>query len=218
MRVVLLAVVAFLITTTVHAQGFSAGARSGIGLWKGEVYNEWTFSNEVQGQTLWEKEVFLRYETKGHLAFELGVNQVETDYKGVVYGLCGTGLPANYSYISDRSIIEKYYGINLRVQYGLSCPHVPRLRNYPGIAISPTIRVMEDEASLRNVSTAGVSDGGKITTTTNDLKMQLGFEDVIRYQLSKHVDIHSLITYKYIVGGNVLQRAFAFQAGLAYRF
>jgi hypothetical protein len=180
-------------------------------------YNLETHEDESRDLTVWEKELYLRYETQGNLAFELGVNQLAAETDGVVFGICPVGLPDPYSYTVDRKIRDQFYGLNLRMQYALRCAHMPRLTNYPGVLLSPTLRVSDDDQLVRTI-TQGSGSENWVTTTTRDVWMQFGIEDMIRYQVGRHLAVHSILSYKFIVGNNQLQRGFAAQAGLAYCF
>jgi hypothetical protein len=213
MKVIIVSVL--LLTTTVsQAQRFSAGMRSGIGLWKGSIYNNGQPQGYVERNTTWEKELFIRYESGRHFAYEVGVSTVNGVQQGVPYGFCGTGGSMFTESINAIKVNEQYYSLNLRIQYGINCKHIRGLSNYPGVAIAPTLQVYETKYLLSDGMREYYSD----SYNNKAVVMQYALEDMVRYQVSKHVDIHSIIACRFNNNGSLLKHAFTMQAGIAYRF
>ncbi|HRO42742.1 MAG TPA: hypothetical protein PL009_07890 [Flavipsychrobacter sp.] len=130
-----------------NAQQFSAGVRTGASKWMDKKEGK-CFSSSGQNTT-WDKEMFVRYNTKGKFAFEAGMghyafsNQVtRTDY-GCVYDA-----NANIAAMYAHDVYEKSQNLewNLSAQYDLSCPALQEkcplmknLKSYVGVVVSPTL-------------------------------------------------------------------------------
>ncbi len=203
MKNLLCAALLLLLSTSIYAQHFSIGARTGVGKWSGMEYGD-----AENGRILWEKEVFGRMAVGKHFAFELG-------------GFRQDGKPYSYyedyidthrtATITSREWKNTFYGLNLRVQYHLGHARIKGLHNYIGIVLSP-VKMMEHGSYTEYVTATR-----ETTTLGNDFSAygwQLGLEDMIQYRLSNNLAFHLLLSYRNgIVYQNDLSAAWSTPGG-----
>lgn len=215
MKALLLAALLGLPTLSI-AQSWSTGLRTGVGCYNGKSFSTETYGYEKAHKYAWEKEAFIRYDAKNKLGFEAAINHISEEYVGESYGWCGVGLPATFQ--TGTRIKDDYYGLNLRVQYKLpGCPMMKRLSHNPGVAITPTLRTSQTRDVYYNTASDSysTSDG---YPRRYEMGVQFGVEDLIRYQLCDHMDVQTLVGYRFNPGGMVLRHGFTTQIGVSYRF
>ena len=198
----------FLSVINANAQSYSLGLRSGASFLRGD------YGSRVAGgarTTVWDKDVFARYESKGHFAFEIGMStfKLEAPLYDIDYGFGNDyRLVANYKK-------STFYAVDLRIQYGFACSRSKRLMNYPGIIISP---MQEDLAEYTEVQ--NIVSGTTSTTRYTDQNVGIagGLEDLIRYSLTKHIQLNGLASYKWSTLQEQVRTCFSAQLGAAWKF
>jgi hypothetical protein len=218
MKAILLAAL-ISIPSIATAQSWSAGMRTGIGCYNGTSYSK-NVEGEKAHQYAWEKEAFLRYDTKKGLGFEVGLGQTTEKFNSVVD--CGS-IASSDVIQSGTNTRNHYYGLNLRAQYTLpscpsmgNCPLMSRLSHSPGVVVAPTLIASETSDIYHHTT----SDSYTSENIRNEKKLniQVGIEDLIRYNINKHFDLQNLVGYRFNPGGTILRHGFTTQLGLAYRF
>lgn len=176
------------LTNEANAQHFSVGARTGVGT----LIEVRKGTKDVQNIT-WDKEIFLRYETKRRLAFETGITHYKYDYPidlrdGLEYANLDFA-PSPYEFIEGSGTVNAY-AINLSAQYDISCPflkdHCPvfkNLRSYIGINLMPTI-----SSGSQSITSRRKSDGTIFTeesTSPASIDFQAGVSHTLVYTINK---------------------------------
>lgn len=135
----------FLCTVTaVHAaqaQQFSVGFRTGVSTW-GDRQESKSFDRKDYDLS-WDKEIFLRLETKGKFAFEAGMGHYSIGQRSEIRQESLGGSNHTILVVRDRS---QHVEWNLSAQYEISCPTLQdkcpllkKIRSYAGVIISPTL-------------------------------------------------------------------------------
>ena len=208
----LLLALALLSATIAGAQQFSVGARTGIGLWRGSAYDsEMGLPNGNTLQSLWEKEIFFRLEPVGRFAYEAGFMHFAAE--GSKFLGCPVG--GAETYLESGTIRHRYYGLNLRAQYNLSGPQMKKLSHFAGVALTPQLHVAATTDRFSNMST---EESYIVQSNIYEASFGFAIEDMLRYRLSNHFDLHSLIACRGNVNSTLLVHGFTMQLGAAYRF
>lgn len=172
------------------AQGISAGFRTGIG-------NTMNISRMSEGiiDKHWEKELFLRYETKKRLALEINGTQYNDAEAGIWHS---TGCIVDYEPIltfesPTRENLLTYTSYNmldmsLGVQYDISCSYLqekcPMMKNFRSF-----------------IGVAAVGTYGKVTTRSTDRSLSDG--DITTTErtgsglYNLHIGVNHTLTYSF---------------------
>lgn len=150
--------------TGVIAQDISLGARTGI--------SRFLDIKEISSGALyktWDKELFLRYHTKGRFAFEAGgmrYNVSYNDYPGE-FTICWGDVPETHTILIGNNV--KAVEINLSAQYDISCgyirEHIPFLNNlHSFIGVNASIT----HSKTSQINTNQAYSDGKLSNTFNE--------------------------------------------------
>ncbi len=157
-----------------HAQNLSAGTRLGASYW----LQDQPKLQEAQGQHIsFDKAVFLRYETKGRIAYEIGVNhnRLKTAY--------ATG-GFNPAYGGTFYYTTNYTSFNTSFQVDVSCPHfkacpvLKKLKVYTGVSLSYMII---DEKKVKPAS----ESYPEIRGSHSEPAIWAGLNNTMNYELNK---------------------------------
>lgn len=165
------------------AQGISAGLRTGVG-------NTFDITSVKEGtkHNYWEKQLFLRYETKGRLAFELNTTQYNYTFDEVPR-ILQTFAPMDHEPLALK-IQNNNIDFGLSVQYDLSCPFLqdkcPLLKNfrsYIGVAAVAILNERTEIATNRYYSDGRVAESRIRQTSINDI--QFGLNHTTKYSFNR---------------------------------
>jgi hypothetical protein len=188
-----------------------------MGFWGVKAYNQNTFRYEETKKTLGQHQVYARYEFSDAFALEGGVGVISTETSGEVFGLCGTGLPAEYDFISGNRYREQLYALDLRVMFSPSFMHWGRLSNELGVVIAPGIATSETLENVVEVRTDGITEH-ELSSTDSRTSIQLGVEDQLRYRIGNHIDLFGIGGFRVQEGARLFYNGVYTQVGLGYRF
>ena len=196
---------------------WSAGIRTGIGFWGVNAFNENTFQYEETKKMLWQQHVYARYELSKEFALEGGVGGISTETSGEVFGLCGTGLPDEYEFISGNRYREQVYTLDLRVMFCPSFLHWGRLSNELGVVVAPGIATTETLENVVEVRVDGMTEH-ELSSTDSRTCIQLGLEDQLRYRIGNHIDLFGIGGFRIQNGARFFNNGVYAHVGLGYRF
>lgn len=210
---------------SVNAQQFSLGFRTGASYWMDKQEGK-CFSSAVDGQnTTWDKQLFVRYKTRGKIVLEASMGhyafknrQVSTEYE-CIYG------ENNITAMTARNIYEESQNVewNLSAQYDLSCPALKEkcplmkhLKSYMGVELTPTWS--------RTTTKIGSDESLLSSETNNEWSLWAGLSHTLIYDISDRVYITSALRFqidpnKFIDKSGVIRNAdsrLGFQMGLGY--
>ncbi|MCB9044812.1 MAG: hypothetical protein H6550_01610 [Chitinophagales bacterium] len=198
MKLITTTLLAALLCGSLYAQSFSAGLRSGIGKTLDVAkINEGTINNT------WDKELFLRYETKGRFAFEAGATQyIFTRNNSDSYVNTIICFPADdYYYKYERvSQFNKYNVIDfgLSAQLDLTCkgmqqcPVLKNMRSFVGVYGS-----MGYAYTTTTYTDRSYADGMEVNRILEDkypYNVTLGLNHTLKYTINK-MYITSVVAY-----------------------
>lgn len=176
-------ILALAIVQNAAAQGVSAGFRTGVG-------NTLDVTSVKDGirHSYWEKQLFLRYETKSRFAFEFNTTQYNYGYHQTPLML-QTYFPLDYEPLS-LEIQNHNIDFGLSVQYNLSCPFLqdkcPLMKNfssYLGITAVAVLNERTEIATNRYYSDGRVAESRVRQTNIND--MQFGINHTTKYSFNR---------------------------------
>jgi len=175
----------------VQAQNLSGGFRTGASMWKGQNEGK-CFGNSAHNAT-WDKELFVRYQTKGKLAFEAGMGH----YAATASYAQPEGPYPAVGEIPYYIAAEKSQNIewNLSAQYDLTCPALAakcplmkRMKSYAGVILSPTLS--------RNTTERKPVDNYNLQsreTTVDDWALWTGLSHTMIYNLNEQLYVTSSV-------------------------
>jgi|GEM_PF-1667081 len=229
------AVIASILFTTalVSAQDFSVGARTGLGK---TVVTDRISDGDMK--STWDKEFFVRYETKGRLAFEAGATQYSYQRAGIWHN---SGCIVDYEplyfeaptsrnllTVTDANIID----FSLGVQYDISCPamkekcpFMSNLHSFIGANVIGKYAGIETRQVNKRISDGSVYENNYTDRSLYDI--QLGLSHTLTYDI-KRVYVTSIVGYAVSIstgifygnwGGNnwPVDSRFSTRIGLGYR-
>jgi len=221
---------ALLSATAIMAQQYSAGLRTGTGYLIPQKNNEFltnTFSNHYS----WEKEAFVRRESKKHWAFELAISHSNSggNSSSNSYSTCGVyeGGPLGTRY--GQTFISSY-AVNLSVQYKIafgifkSNPVLRHIRSYAGIRLSPTWMTVKGNYHFDPT----INSSAYAYNQEDHTRVLWGsFIHTFSYDVTRHLSFSSLAAFS--ISGDYFGRYMAWpaeqprgkislQLGAAYRF
>lgn len=176
-------ILALLIVQTAGAQGISAGLRTGVG-------NTFDITSAKEGikHNYWEKQLFLRYETRGRLAFEFSTTQYNYTYDEAPQ-ILETFAPMDHEPLALR-IQNNNIDFGLSVQYDLSCPALQdkcaimkNFRTYLGVTAVVILAERTEIATNRYYSDGHVAESRIKQTSIND--MQFGINHTTKYSFNR---------------------------------
>lgn len=187
--------VALLLITLINvsAQDISSGLRTGIG----STFSAKELCNS-QNTLTWDKEAYIRYETRGKLAAELRFQHYRTSEEDNSYQILYQEYDQPYTYTHHRAnTIRDYYSASFSAQYDITCPylknHCPIMKNmsnYLGLDINLTA-----SNSTYISSTQRDSDPNFYTYIDNRgvnlTRLSVGISHTVFYKLNKNFNINS---------------------------
>ncbi|HTM66723.1 MAG TPA: hypothetical protein VL093_10410 [Flavipsychrobacter sp.] len=173
------------------AQQLSGGFRTGVSHWMDQQKGK-CFTNSVDGQSLtWDKEIFVRYQTKGKLAFEASMgqyafNNIRTDAN-------------NYGGYYDVHLKERSQNLewNLTASYDVTCPEMnacpmmKHLKSYLGVVFTPTLTRYTTELKYREVNDVATYTSAE--SRRDDFSIWTGLSHTLVYELCDHMYISSAL-------------------------
>lgn len=200
MKLIITTFLATLALQSAMAQDFSVGLRTGIG-------NTLDVKQLRSGpiERVWDKELFVRYETKGRLAFEAGATQYNYQHAGiwdnsgciVDYEPLYFDAPTSENLITTTNV--NMIDLSLGVQYDISCiflkekcPIMKNMRSFVGANVIGKMANVETRSVDRRIS-----DGQVNETVYRDFGMQdihLGVNHTLTYSI-KRVYLTSVVGY-----------------------
>lgn len=219
---------AFLVLTAfvgVRAQQISGGFRTGTSYWMN--VGDGQCPGDAVGKNLsWDKEFFIRYNTKGKLAFEFSMGHYATKSSYVPKETDQFSIP-EYRTLNIRERSQNLEW-NISAQYDAtcacmqSCPLLKKMKSYIGIVVTPTLSRMETQLNYVD----GVSEGSLKSTTTSrdDFSVWTGLSHTLVYNLCERMYISSAVRLQVdpntLFDGELPETArngrFGFQLGLGY--
>ncbi len=176
-------ILALSIVQNAGAQGISAGLRTGVG-------NTFDITSAREGikHNYWEKQLFMRYETKGRLAFEFSTTQYNYTYDEAPR-ILETFAPMDHEPLALK--IQNYnIDFSLSVQYDLSCPVLQdkcalmkNFRSYIGVTAVAILNERTEIATNRYYSDGRVAESRIRQTNIND--MQFGINHTTKYSFNR---------------------------------
>lgn len=200
MKLILTTILATLALQNASAQDFSVGIRTGLG----KTMDVSRISAGTIDNT-WDKELFVRYQTKRRLAFEVGGTQYNYQRAGIWHnsGCIVNYEPLYFSAPTSENLITttnvNMLDLSLGVQYDISCNALkdkcPLMKNLSSFIGANVI------GKMANVETRSVdkriSDGQINETEYKDFGIQdiyLGLNHTLTYNI-KRVYITSVVGY-----------------------
>jgi hypothetical protein len=202
MKSILTIALVTLVTGTINAQQLSGGLRTGASHWM-DKQDGTCFTNSVDGQnTTWDKEVFLRANTKGKFAFEASLGHYAFDNSSRLatsdFFPHPGWYPQDYQPISLRERSQNVE-MNLSLQYDMtcagmqSCPILSKLKSYVGVVVTPTVSYTKTEITSRRNGDAMMYTS---TATESSLAVWTGLSYTLIYNLCEHMYLTSAVRYQ----------------------
>ena len=218
---------AIVICCQLQAQQYSAGFRTGASYWMDKQEGK-CITNSLDGQnTTWDKEIFVRYKTKGKLVFEASMGH---------YAFNNTMDGSNYycvfgkdeATILSEKINERSQNIewNISAQYDVSCPALQQkcpvmknLKSYIGVLATPTLS--------RNTTTVYYGEGDFSSESSRDeWTVWTGLTHTLVYTLCDHMYLTSAVRMQidpnnFFDNSGILKNRdsrIGFQVGVGYNF
>ncbi len=191
------------------------------------------FSNTGSSQRTWDKELYIRYHTKGRFAFEVSAGhyafrEIQT---GSIFD-CIIDPVENISYSVVRNVYERSQHMewNISAQYDISCPALQEkcplfknLKSYVGVMLTPTLNRV-------TTSTEYFKDGGTLRAddARDNWNIWTGLNHTLIYNLCDRMYISSAVRlqvdpsnlFNTAAPSSVYQRdsRLGMQIGLGYNF
>jgi hypothetical protein len=198
MKFITILAAALLTGTTVQAQQYSAGIRTGAAYLIPKKDNPF-LSYSISNKYAWEKEIFIRKESKKHWAFELAFSSTYTAGNTVSnpVSVCGVneGGPGGPQY--GRTKISSY-AANLSIQYKIAFVGINahsmlhRFKSYAGIRLSPSWVSISSNTHYDpalNSKPFNYSQRDQFST------MWGAFTYLLNYEVNKQLNISSLAAF-----------------------
>lgn len=175
-----------------HAQQLSIGARMGGSQWL-NMQNDLTKSTNNSSAT-WDKELFVRYKTKGKITLEATIGHyafdqtTNPDYSNELPN------PNGYQIVKINEHSQNIEW-NLSAQYNITCPSMQacpvmkHIQSYIGFVLSPTL-----SHSTTSITTRKLNDGSLTTFSEsgNNLTMWAGLSHTLTYSINKNFYLTSV--------------------------
>lgn len=179
--------------TAAQAQNFSGGLRTGASAWMDKTEGK-CFSNAGGKNATWDKEFFVRYQTKGKFAFEAGIGHyamgsrlTDDGYRNVLEN----GTATTYRQQTEQR--SQHVEWNVSAQYDMSCPALQercplmkKLKSYVGVVASPTW-------SRITTSGTGYEGIGNFERTRDDWRVWTGVSHTMVYSLCENMYLSSSV-------------------------
>ncbi|MCB9044811.1 MAG: hypothetical protein H6550_01605 [Chitinophagales bacterium] len=186
-RINLITIAILLVSSPVFAQNFSFGARAGVG----NTYDMSSLKSGVLDKSL-DKELFLRYQSKGRLAFEVSCiqyNGTHTTPAQIFDCRWGETEPPT-STDGGSNALSNYVDLNLSAQYDISCPYIQEhcpvmkhLRSFIGINIGARYQSSTNKHYVISLSDGSISQ--EITRYKEINTPQAGLTHTLTYSFGK---------------------------------
>ncbi len=174
-----------IISYTTAAQGISAGFRTGVG----NTFDVTSVKDGIK-HCYWEKQLFLRYETNGRLAFEISSTQYKYSYAAQYpKPICIWDDPI-ISETIGLTVTNNNFDFGISAQYDLSCsflrdncPLLKNFKSYLGITALTTLNDRTDAYTRRAFSDGNITEDRTRQTTLSDL--QVGINHTTKYSFHR---------------------------------
>ncbi len=210
------------LAANVYAQQLSGGIRLGSTFWTNIQKGTSIFESGIPGQNASiTKSVFARYASKKRWAFELGFSHDQLKSTDVYEQGC---FGPEYYTTSDYTM--KYYGVNMSVQYDITCSHLrscavmKKFKNYIGVVVNPTYIDM-------HTYTHAMEGYPPHESSNYNLQVWTGLSNNIVYQFNENISLSSVCSFQLEPGQylSIFNRGypstsatrFTFQVGAAYK-
>lgn len=211
---------------SVQAQQFSAGFRTGASVW-GDRHEPKSFDREDYDLS-WDKELFVRFETKGKFAFEAGMGHYSIGQRTQVRQESIDGNKHTMLEVRNRS---QHVEWNLSAQYEISCPTLQdkcpllkKIRSYAGVTISPTLSRMTT-TTYTSGNSSDITYTGYESSRGDVWSVWTGLSHTLRYEYSPQLYFTSSLRMQVEPGetfnnttGYHRDSRLGLQIGAGYRF
>lgn len=210
-----------ILSSNAYSQGFSAGLSTGLG-----ATADITQPKLGTMTKSWDKELFLRYETKGRIALETGVNNYSYTYDPTDFytiGFCATG--DGVTNILSTSTNYKFYDVSLGVQLDVTCkkikaacPALSNMKSYIGLSLGNSF-VKTSTVQAREQITTGEVKKQTINSSYYHNPF-LGLKHIVIYSFSRLylISIASYEYHGYQLFNKMPNSSFSVRAGIGYKF
>jgi len=199
-RIILLALI-LSGTINTEAQTLSGGLRGGISNWLVLARSGGFVQEAKDGDAVsWDKEAFIRYQTKGRLAFEVAGNTYNREKESYanVWGCNFGGSPYDSSYTQVK---YRSTELNISLQYQIltnctkKCPFFKNITNYIGIVASADIRnyksVVNQSSTWDNVPMQTYNEKGR------GVYYYFGLTHSLVYKIGEHFNAISAVSLRF---------------------
>jgi hypothetical protein len=192
-----------------NAQKLSVGAKIGIMDWL-SISSRDHVKGVRQAQDgpylSMNSQVFARYQTKGHFAFEVGLGHNRRELNG--YTVMGCIFePTPYVLLSEQAT-DNYLDLNLSAQYKINmpacmkdCPLVGKIRHYVGLVASPTLILSNMEREYAATDENGPQRLIKYEKE-HRISASAGLSHTMAYSLTKKFNLVSTLEGRYMLPNN----------------
>lgn len=210
-----------------HSQEFSVGARTGVG----KNYFLRSGNTNYPCVTTWDKQAFVRYQSKKRFALEVGAEHYRYTHTANVRDIYEF-YPETAGEQEIRTVTSSNMIFYISAQYDImcrraqnSCPLLKNMRSYIGIVLAPTSITDRNSAELRNVNTGKVSN---YSYTNQSVAIAGGLNHTLTYRFSDHLSLSSVLSYRVdlpaafssyeIFPNNAFENHIGYQIGAGYTF
>lgn len=200
MKYIFSIILTLLFAQNAGAQGFSAGLRTGIG----RTMDVSRISNGTIDNT-WDKEIFVRLETKGRLAFEAGGTQYRYQRAGIWHssGCIVEYEPLYFTAPTSQNLITftnvNMIDFSLGVQYDISCnvlkekcPFMKNLRSFIGANAIGKYASIQTRSVDKQISDGQIHESEYTDRSLYDI--HLGLNHTLTYDINRFY-ITSVVGY-----------------------
>ena len=211
MKYIISTILAVMLSQGVQAQDFSLGIRTGLG----KNLDVTRISNGTIDNA-WDKELFLRYQTKSRLAFEAGATHYNYRRAGIWHssGCIVDYEPLYFDAPTHENLLTltnvNMIDLSLGVQYDISCkalqekcPIMKQLRSYVGASVIGKYANVNTQMTDRRLSDGSIRETTYRDNSLNDI--HLGINHTLNYTISK-LYITSVVGYS--VSSTIFQGSF----------
>jgi len=215
---------------TSNAQQFSGGFRTGASHWMDKEKGKCFSRENGRKHNSWDKELFIRYNTKGKLAFEASLGH---------YSLHNSYTPDQLTYFAPPEYVvtnvnerSQSLELNLSAQYDVTCPALQqkcpamkRLKSYAGVILTPTLS--RNTIKTTYVDEVSSSDPKTSVSSKDEMTLWTGLTHTMVYSVCEHLYVSSALRLqidpnsffdKHESGTFSRDSRMGFQIGIGYNF
>ncbi len=174
-----------------HAQQWSVGTRVGSSYWIRNYDYLLTERNAIGGKRLSiDNGVFVRYETKGRIAYEFGLNNSRLKYQFRPQVDDGPAWAYNdLSYTDNFTTLDASFQVDVTCRHMQACPVLKKFKSFVGITLSPGFL-------SQRVTAPATERNENIDMRGSTFQVWTSVSHTISYQLSKSFAITSVVNFQ----------------------